>query len=82
MLGFCCLCISGFGWMWVCLAVGVIMLGGFLSSDLVVISWAMNIVCGVKWWPFGSWLYLLFLRQLRFALMLCLCGMGEGFVLW
>ena len=66
-----------------CLVVGMIMLGGFLSSDLAVISWAMNIVRGVKWWPLGrSCLYMLFLRQLRVALMLCLCGMGESFVLW
>ncbi len=64
-----------------CLTVGMILLGGFLSSDLAVISWAINIVCGAAWWPLGSCLYLLFLRQLRFALMLCLCGMGESFVL-
>ena len=81
MLGFCCLCISGVGWMRVCLTVGMSMLGGFLSSDLAVISWAMNIVCGVKWRPLGSCLYSLFLRQMRFALMLCLCGMGECFVM-
>ncbi len=60
---------------------GMIMLEGFLSSDLAVIIWAMSNVGGVKWWPLGSCLCLLFLRQLRFALMLCLCGMGEGFVL-
>ncbi len=36
------------------LTVGMIVLGGFLSSDLAVISWAMNIVCGVTWWPLGS----------------------------
>ena len=82
MLEFCCLCISSFGWMRVCLAEGMIMLGGFLSSDLAVISWAMNIVCGVKWWPLVSCLSLLFLRVLRFALMLCLGGMGESFVWW
>ena len=60
MLRFCCLCISGFGWMRVCLAVGVIMLGGFLSSDLAVISWAMNVVRGVKMWPLSWCLFLLF----------------------
>ena len=38
----------------VCLAVGMIMLGGFLSSDLAARSWAMNIVCVVRWWPLGS----------------------------
>ncbi len=64
-----------------CLTVGMILLGGFLSSDMAVISWPMRIVCGVTGWPLGSCLYLLFLRQLRFALLLCLCGMGESFVL-
>jgi len=81
VLGFCCLCISGFGWMRVCLAVGVIMLGGFLSRDLAIINWAMNVVCGVKRWPLSSCLYLSFLRHLRFALMLCLRGIDESFVL-
>ncbi len=49
MLGFGYLCIFGFGRMRVCLDVGIIMLGGFFSSDHFVISWAMNIMCGVKW---------------------------------
>ena len=81
-MGLCCLCISGFGWMRVCLAVGMILLGGFLSSDLAVISWAMSIECVVTVGPLGSCLCLLFLRQLRFALGLCLCGVGESFVLY
>ena len=63
-----------------CLVVGMVLLGGFLSSDLAVISWAMNIVCGVTVGPLGTSLCLLFLRQLRFALLLCLCGMGRSFV--
>ncbi len=40
--------------MWVCLTVGIILSGSFMSSDLAVISWAMNIVCGVTEWPLGS----------------------------
>ncbi len=65
----------------VCLAVGIVVMGGFSSSDMATISWAMNVVCGVKWWPLSSCLYLLFLRLLRFALMLCLRGVAQSFVL-
>ncbi len=67
--------------MWLCLTLGMVLLRGFVSSDLAVISWAMNIVCGVTEWLLGSCFALLFLRQLRFAFLLCLCGMGGGFVL-
>ena len=56
-----------------CLAVKVGMLGALLSRDLTVIRWAMNkTVCGVKWWRLELCLYLLFLRQMRFALVLCM----------
>ncbi len=64
-----------------CLAVGIVVMGGFSSRDLAIISWAMNVVCSVKWWPLSSCLYLLFLRPLRFALMLSLRGIDESFVL-
>jgi hypothetical protein len=66
----------------VCLIVGMVLLGGFLSSDLAVISWAMNIVCSVTVGSLGASLRLLFLRQLRFALLLRLCGVGGSFVWW
>jgi len=64
----------------VCLIVGMVLLGGFLSSDLAVISWAMNIVCSVTVGSLGASLRLLFLRQLRFALLLNLCNMRGSFV--
>ncbi len=65
----------------VCLVVGIVGMEGFSSRDIAIISWAMNAVCGVKWWPLNSCLYLLFLRLLRFALMLCFRGIAESFVL-
>ncbi len=64
-----------------CLIVGLVLLGGFLSSDLAVIIWAMNIVCCVTVGSLGGSLSMLFLRQLRFALLLNLCNMG-GSVVW
>ena len=56
--------------------------GGLLSSDLAVICWAMNIVCSVTVGSLGASLRLLFLRQLSFALLLRLCGVGGSFVWW
>jgi hypothetical protein len=74
--------LSVFGLMRVCFVVrGVAEAGCFPSSDLTEISWAMNVCYGVRCWCMYAMLVCFFRRRLRFALVVGLCGVGEGFLL-
>ena len=75
--------LSTFGLMRVCFVVRVLVEAGcFLSSDLVEISWTMNVWYGVMCCCMYAVLVCFFRRRLRFiTLVVGLCGVGEGLLL-